>query len=91
LKEGWNLQIGDKKYFHGKVDKTIIWGILGLRKPTLGKFDCSLPDKRDVAALYKVLGEEDPLERQERFGNGHMCGNFRSSLPRMFFYCLEKL
>lgn len=74
-KNGVDLNIHGKKFTYGRVDKTkCIWGILGLRKATLGKVDCSMPEKRDVNSLYKALMEEDPMERQERFGNGHMCG-----------------
>jgi epoxyqueuosine reductase len=75
LTESRTLEMDGRIFSYGEVDFTkCIWGSLGLRKATLGKVDCYMPDERTPEALSQAILEEDPMERQERFGNANMCG-----------------
>ncbi|MDZ7760552.1 MAG: hypothetical protein U5L00_09885 [Desulfovermiculus sp.] len=75
LKEGQELEIEDMTYTYAKLDRPkCLWGISGLRKATLGKKDCYMPEEKTLDAYYKALSEKDFMENFERLGDGSMCG-----------------
>jgi epoxyqueuosine reductase QueG len=83
LKDGRELRIDDKKvYSYAKLDMTkCLWGICGLRRETLGKYDCDMPEEKDRNAFYKALSEKDLIENLERLGDGSMCGRCIMECP----------
>lgn len=75
LKESVNLVIEGVRVSYSKLDMTkCLWGICGLRKATLGKYDCHMPEVKSLEDFYKALGEKDLMENLERLGDGSMCG-----------------
>ena len=82
LEKTRSLTIGGKNYSYGEVDFTkCVWGSLGLRKSTLGKVDCFMPEEKTPEALASAIMEQDPMERQDRFGNANMCGRCLIECP----------
>lgn len=82
IRESTELTIENSTFLYSKLDKQkCLWGICGLRKATLGRKDCHMPDVKRREDFYQALSEKDLMENFERLGDGSMCGRCIMECP----------